>query len=94
MRHLLHATRWMHKHTRWMRRAAMWIAHKLRFLRVLGVLNPLRYIKTLDWYIIRKFIGTYIYSIALIISISILLFIAIMGFGFTLKKKYRENDWL
>ncbi|WJP98548.1 DUF5325 family protein [Macrococcus bovicus] len=30
----------------------------------------------------------------LIISISILLFIAIMGFGFTLKKKYRENDWL
>ena len=71
MRHLLHASRWMHKHTRWMRRAAMWIAHKLRFLRVLGVLNPLRYIKTLDWYIIRKFIGTYIYSIALIISISI-----------------------
>lgn len=71
MRHLLYATRWMHKHTRWMRRAAMWIAHKLRFLRVLGVLNPLRYIKTLDWYIIRKFIGTYIYSIALIISISI-----------------------
>ena len=71
MRHLLHAARWMHKHTAWIRRAAMWTAHKLRFLRVLGVLNPLRYIKTLDWYIIRKFIGTYIYSIALIISISI-----------------------
>jgi len=34
-------------------------------------LNPFRYIKRIDWYIIRKFIGTYIYSIALIISISI-----------------------
>ena len=30
-----------------------------------------RYINILDWYIIKKFIGTYIYSIALIISISI-----------------------
>ncbi len=29
------------------------------------------YINILDWYIIKKFIGTYIYSIALIISISI-----------------------
>ena len=28
-------------------------------------------IKLLDWYIIKKFIGTYIYAIALIISISI-----------------------
>ena len=33
--------------------------------------NPLQYIKRMDWYIIKKFIGTYIYSIALIISISI-----------------------
>jgi lipopolysaccharide export system permease protein len=33
--------------------------------------NPFRYIKKLDWYIMRKFIGTYIYSIVLIISISI-----------------------
>ena len=32
-------------------------------------LSPKRYIKLLDWYIIKKFIGTYIYSIALIISI-------------------------
>ena len=32
---------------------------------------PRRYIKRLDSYIIRKFIGTYIYSIILIISISI-----------------------
>ena len=37
----------------------------------LKVLNPARYLKILDWYIIRKFIGTYFYSIALIISISI-----------------------
>ena len=34
--------------------------------------NPLRNpFRRLDWYIIKKFIGTYIYSIALIISISI-----------------------
>ena len=37
----------------------------------MGVLNPNRYIKRLDRYIIKKFIGTYIYSIVLIISISI-----------------------
>lgn len=34
-------------------------------------LNPFRYLKRLDRYIIAKFIGTYIYSILLIISISI-----------------------
>lgn len=39
--------------------------------RIFGVLNPKRYITILDWYIIKKFIGTYIYSIVLIISISI-----------------------
>lgn len=48
-----------------------WIGHKLRFLRVLRYLNPLRYIKRLDWYIIKKFVGYYFFSIALIISISI-----------------------
>lgn len=37
----------------------------------LGYSNPRRYIKLLDLYIIKKFIGTYFYSIALIISISI-----------------------
>ena len=47
------------------------IGHKLRFLRVLRYLNPLRYIKRLDWYIIKKFLGYYFFSIALIISISI-----------------------
>lgn len=49
-------------------KAAKWTAHKLRFLRVL---DPNRYIKKLDWYIIRQFIGTYFFSILLIISISI-----------------------
>ena len=34
-------------------------------------LNPFRYVKILDRYIIRKFIGTYFFAIALIISISI-----------------------
>ena len=52
-------------------RILIWIGHKLRFLRVLRYLNPLRYIKRLDWYIIKKFVGYYFFSIALIISISI-----------------------
>ena len=51
--------------TRWLRRLP-W--HKLSWMRRL---NPFRYIKRMDWYIIKKFIGTYIYSIILIISISI-----------------------
>ena len=34
-------------------------------------LNPRRYISILDWYIIKKFIGTYFFAIILIISISI-----------------------
>ena len=37
----------------------------------LGYANSKKYIKLLDLYIIKKFIGTYFYSIALIISISI-----------------------
>ncbi len=47
------------------------VRRHLSWLSFLRVLNPGRYIKLLDWYIIRKFIGTYIYSIVLIISISI-----------------------
>lgn len=34
-------------------------------------INLFKHIKLLDWYIIKKFIGTYFYAIALIISISI-----------------------
>lgn len=45
-----------------------WLGHKLSFL---GFLDPHRYIKRLDRYIIKKFIGTYFYAIALIISVSI-----------------------
>jgi len=42
-----------------------------RIVPILKWLNPFRFIKRLDWYIIRKFIGTYIFSIVLIISLSI-----------------------
>ena len=38
---------------------------------VMAFFNPFRYIKKMDRYIIGQFIGTYIYSIILIISISI-----------------------
>ena len=38
---------------------------------LLQMLSPSRYISILDWYIIKKFIGTYIYAILLIISIAI-----------------------
>jgi len=47
------------------------LGHWLRWLRVLKYLNPFRYLKQIDRYIINKFIGTYIYSIMLIISIAI-----------------------
>ena len=40
-------------------------------LHWLSWLSPKRYMKRIDWYIIKKFIGTYIYAIILIISISI-----------------------
>ena len=40
-------------------------------LRWMKYLNPFRYLSRLDRYIMVKFIGTYIYSIALIISIAI-----------------------
>ena len=43
----------------------------LGWLGILKYLNPFRYLKRLDRYIINKFIGTYIYSIVLIISIAI-----------------------
>ncbi len=39
--------------------------------RAVSHLPRLKWIKRLDWYIIKKFIGTYIYAIVLIISISI-----------------------
>lgn len=45
-----------------------WVANKLYWVKYI---NPFRYLHILDRYIIKKFIGTYFYSIALIISISI-----------------------
>lgn len=59
---------WINRHTKLLQRILRWIGRKLRFLKYL---NPFRYIKRIDWYIIRKFVGTYFFSIALIISISI-----------------------
>ncbi|MDD7462561.1 MAG: LptF/LptG family permease [Prevotellaceae bacterium] len=44
------------------------LSDRISFLKYL---HPNRFIKRLDWYIIKKFIGTYFFSIALIISISI-----------------------
>ena len=63
--------RWFEKHFAWLIKATKWLAHKLRFLRFLRFFNPLRYVKRLDWYIIKKFVGYYFFSIALIISIAI-----------------------
>ena len=42
-----------------------------RYFGWIRKLNVFSYISTLDWYIIKKFIGTYFFSILLIISISI-----------------------
>ncbi len=53
----------------------VWLRKILRILRKhlswMRYLNPLHYLHRLDRYIISKFIGTYIYSIILIISIAI-----------------------
>jgi lipopolysaccharide export system permease protein len=51
--------------TAWLRKALRWLDRKI------GWMNPLRYVKKIDRYLIKKFIGTYIYSIILIISLSI-----------------------
>lgn len=67
-RKILKAMRWTRNHLRWLFTALAWLGGKLRWMKYL---NPARYLKILDWYIIKKFIGTYFYSIALIISISI-----------------------
>lgn len=59
---------WAGRLVSWVGHVMGWIGSRLAFL---GFLNPRRYIKRLDWYIIKKFIGTYFYAIALIISVSI-----------------------
>lgn len=67
-RRLLKAGRWMRRHFAWLTPWMAWLGRKLSFLRIL---NPNKYIRRIDCYIIKKFIGTYIYSIALIIAIAI-----------------------
>ena len=52
----------------WFRKTGRFLRKNLRWMRYL---NPLRLLSRLDRYIISKFIGTYIYSIILIISIAI-----------------------
>ena len=64
-RKALRFARWQKRHLKWLIAAFTWLGKNLAFL------NPAKYLKKLDWYIIKKFIGTYFYSIALIISISI-----------------------
>ena len=59
---------WVYRHTGRLRRAFRWLWERMQWTQTF---KPLKYIKILDWYIIKKFIGTYIYSIMLIISISI-----------------------
>lgn len=69
---VLKAGRWLQRHFLWLTTLLKWLQPKLqRISRHLSWLSPRRYISILDWYIIKKFIGTYIYSIILIISISI-----------------------
>lgn len=67
-RKILKPMRWTKNHMKWLFAALAWLGRKLKWMKLL---NPARYLKILDWYIIKKFIGTYFYSIALIISISI-----------------------
>ncbi len=67
-RKILKPMRWTENHMKWLFAALSWLGGKLKWMKHL---NPARYLKILDWYIIKKFIGTYFYSIALIISISI-----------------------
>lgn len=69
---LLKAFRWLSIHLAWVIISWKWLIQRLRWVaRKLRWLSPKRYISILDWYIIRKFIGTYFFAILLIISISI-----------------------
>ena len=64
-RQALSGARRLGNHMRWMKPVVKIMAWMLSWL------NPRRYISLLDWYIIKKFIGTYVFSILLIISIAI-----------------------
>ncbi len=60
--------KWLYKHTAWMRSMQHSIFKRLGWLRFF---NFPSYLKRLDWYIIWKFIGTYVFAIILIISLAI-----------------------
>lgn len=80
---LLRTLRTTRRHLQWLRRLWAWICAHTTWLRPVGRvlakvllaiarwLNPRRYISLLDFYIIKKFIGTYVFSIILIITIAI-----------------------
>ena len=70
-RALSHRFGWLIAALVWLGKAMSWLGRKLSFLRVLKYANPFHYIKRLDWYIMKKFLGYYFFSIALIISIAI-----------------------
>lgn len=61
---------WRKLHIMWLRFFRLF-GKDTKAIQMLRALNPFNYIKKIDGYLIRKFIGTYIYSIVLIISISI-----------------------
>lgn len=61
---------WRKLHLMWLRFFRLF-GKDTKAIKMLRALNPFNYIKKIDGYLIRKFIGTYIYSIVLIISISI-----------------------
>ena len=61
----------MEKKYYWLVRAEKIKRFLKRYLYWVKYLNPFRFLSRLDRYIMVKFIGTYIYSIALIISIAI-----------------------
>ena len=64
-RQALRGARRLGNHMRWLKPVVKIMAWMLSWI------NPRRYISLLDWYIIKKFIGTYVFSILLIISIAI-----------------------
>jgi len=64
-RRIINMGRHLKKRFFWLFVLMGWIGKKLSWL------SPNRYLKRIDRYIIRKFIGTYFFAIALIISISI-----------------------
>ena len=65
---LVAAYHWLRNHLGWLGVAFAWLRQHLQWVKRL---NIFRFLKIIDWYIIRKFIGTYFFAIALIISISI-----------------------